>query len=845
MLTKPCVLNKRLSFLLLFCVLACRALALPPNVTAAETIIVNILLNSEKKGERFVTLTDDGDFLLRKADLEEMGLATAGAGSTVSVAGEPCLSLRSFPGITFHFDDKTLTLAIDAHPSLLGARVIDLLPQRPTGILYPRDTAAFFNYRLDYATGDALRFRSASLTGEAGFRSGYFVLLSDGIYRDEVDTDRFTRLASRLVYDRRDDLVRVTAGDLATSSGELGTAVVMGGVSIAKLYQINPYLIYHPPAGLSGLTPLASDLEIYLDGIKVRSEKIPAGRFTVKDLPVYGGAGELDVVVRDAFGREKRYSRPFYATDTILRGGLHEYSYSAGVLREGVGTESNRYDRPAFSFFHRYGITDEVNLGARGEGTAQRGNVGLLADYARSAFGILSVSLAGSYGGSGGAAVSLSHTCQGRTLSSRVTLKAFSREFSTLMETDGLDRLQYEAGGSVGYGTRQLGTLTCDVTAGRSYAGVDRLSAGVSYSRSLMNSFSLFAQFRQVRDTTDTSEFSVGISYYPDRDHTLSTIVRQRGSDQQESIQFQKNLPLGEGTGYLVQLDREATDASSSYRINPTIQYNATHAAFSADYAAQSTNGRVTDATRLSVAGAVVYAGNSVGVTRPVTDSFALVKVGDVAGVRVIHNGLEIGRTDDSGKIFVPTLNEYYDNQVAIKDSDIPIDYALSSNFRYISPPYRSGSCLFFDAARIQAFTGILAVRENGKVNPLKFNEVTIMMGGKPLTIQTGSGGEFYFDNTTLKTGGGDEETGCAALTKGAGPAFRPGVYRATVIYGGMPLPFEIAIPSSDAPFVDLGTIICPLPAVPVPATVEHGISAVPSEAPTPRPGDVRPYPPE
>ena len=62
---------------------------------------------------------------------------------------------------------------------------------------------------------------------------------------------------------------------------------------------------------------------------------------------------------------------------------------------------------------------------------------------------------------------------------------------------------------------------------------------------------------------------------------------------------------------------------------------------------------------RLSAAGGIVYVGGRVGFSRPVTDSFGLVRVDRLEGVRVSLNNQEIGRTDASGEVFLPNLGSY------------------------------------------------------------------------------------------------------------------------------------------------------------------------------------------
>ena len=105
--------------------------------------------------------------------------------------------------------------------------------------------------------------------------------------------------------------------------------------------------------------------------------------------------------------------------------------------------------------------------------------------------------------------------------------------------------------------------------------------------------------------------------------------------------------------------------------------------------------------------GGLTFVKDSLNFSRPLQDSFALAKVGDLIGVRVYLNNQEIGRTGNSGKVLIPDLGSYYENQISINDKDIPIEYTLAEVMKYVSPPFRSGSYVEVGATKVQDFKGI------------------------------------------------------------------------------------------------------------------------------------------
>jgi outer membrane usher protein FimD/PapC len=783
---------------------------------ASETIIVNVVLNQVPKGELFVTLTDDGDFLIKTSDLQSMGVSGPFLQS-VTIEDEAYVSLKSFSDISFVYDEKKLSLEITAAPKLLPKQILDFAPKEPLTVYYPKDSSAFLNYRLDYVTGNSFTFKGFNFTNELGVRIGDFLLLSDSYFTDNNENSRFIRLSSRLIYDRRPEMQRLTLGDFTATSGNLGTDLILGGISLSKVYRINPYFINRPTAGLSGLAPLPSDLEVYLNGTRIRTERLAPGEFELRNITGYGGASDVQVIVRDPFGREQLINYPFYFTDITLKKGLHEYSYNLGVIREDYGVVGNSYGKLAFAGFHNYGFTDFLTLGLRGEWAGSVFNMGSQASFLIPTAGTVTASLSGSYDGKGSSGVAglLGWSFRGENdVSARLFVKGVSSDYATIDPLSSTLKTEYEADAGIGYSNRLLGSFTIDFASYRTYQGDATRTVTASYSRNLANNINLNASFRRKLAPTSDNEFFVGISYYPGRQINLSANYRRAGEANTETLVLQKNQPIGEGLGYNVAVERTDADSYDVTRVNPSIRYNAPFGVYAVDYSWLDTNSGSSQYSRFSASGAIAYLGNTLGVIRPVSDSFALVKVGEVAGVGVNLNNQMMARTGSSGKAFIPDLGSFNYNQVSVTDKDIPMDYLLSAKLKYISPPFRSGSCVNFDAPKVQAITGTVSARIGTEMKPLEYDVISVTVNGVPITLQTGSGGEFYLDNYTLGgTDGPDsQDLGCSALDRTGASAIKPGTYTATVDHEGRSCTFSFEIPRAYEMILELGQITCQFP---------------------------------
>ena len=748
-----------------------------------QMAILRVVLNQEEKGEFFVNVTDAGDFLVRIEDLRKMGFSEI-SGEVSVLEEEEFVFLKSIEGVKTVFDEKKLALELTADPHLLGKKIFTLRYHRKAKVYYPKDMAGFLNYNLTYFARDSFAYDSTVLTNQLGFRVGDLLFLSDSTYAQRKgEGAQFVRLMSNLTYDRREDLKRFVVGDFFASSGELGSAVNMGGISFSKQYKIAPYFITYPEISFSGLASLPSEVEVYRDGVLIRKERVSPGEFELRDIPTYVGSGLVEVVLKDPFGREQRIKLPYYFSDTLLKKGLHEYSYNLGFSREDFGTVSNHYKDFLFSGFHRYGMNDSLTAGIRAEASRRVLNLGLSTTCSIPwRLGVINGSAAWSDSkrGKNGIGGSLSYLYLRRDLSFNFLLRGFTRDYSNISLEASPERIKYEASAGAGYFSSALGSLSLGFAATEKYIGSDTKSLLASYSRRITDRSNVIASFK--RDVKNhISEFNISINYYFKHGITASSSYQRTDGTSRERIQILKNLPLGEGFGGRASFEANQTESNNFNAYDLQLQYNAKYGQYGGEFI--STDHAETYS--LTAAGGLTFVKDSVNFTRPVQDSFALVKVGDLKGVRVYLSNQEIGRTRGAGKILIPNLGSYYENQISINDKDIPMEYKISEVLTYVSPPLRSGSYIEFGATKIQGFFGMLKIKREKEIRPVEYIEFKLMVDGKELISPTGKGGEFYVEN------------------------IRPGKFRGEFKHLDKSYFFDIVIPKSEDVLVDLGEIIC------------------------------------
>jgi outer membrane usher protein len=755
---------------------------------ATETIIVAVKLNEEPKGEFFVKMTADRDFLIKNEDLKDMGLQHP-KGRIYTFEDKPYLSLKSIPGLIFSFNENEAVLKISAPPDLLPKKIIDFTPERQINASYPKDKSLFFNYGLNYNAGNEFMFESFTGTNQLGLRLDDFLFLSDSVFKKDDQEEKFSRLLSNITYDRRQQMDTFIFGDFYASSGNLGSTAVLGGLSYSKKYNLDPYFIKRPMLDYQGFATLPSEISVYVDGRRIKSQKVSPGGFDLRNILGYSGLHNMEVVIKDAFGREQHLTQPFYVSDGLLRKGLHEYAYQLGFLRENIGLDQDRYTSPAFYGFHRYGLTDYLTIGMRGEATKDLYNLGPLLSYSTN-YGLFEFALASSQesGTKTGLAGSAAYSFQGRRFNSRLSVNSYAQDYSIITNLTDTGKPKLEISAGLGYGSNFSGSISLNFADTIKYNDEEWQTASLVYSRSIGRNVSLSFSLTQTQEWAsddrkrDLSCF-MGITFYPWDQTVMSVTVHKDADKNGMTYQIAKNPPPGEGYGYrgLIDVVDQKGDVNTS--VNPYFQYNGKYGIYSAEFSSRNSGDETDDSYNLSASGAVLYTGNTLAFSRPVDDSFAIVKVGQVPGVRVYENNQEVGKTDSSGKAVISNLRSYDENLIKIDDKDIPIDYSLGGVTKVISPPLRSGTLVSFDAKKVQAITGTLTMEKENQKIPVEYREIKMTMDGREIIFPTGQGGEFFIEDVV------------------------PGIFPAAFKYDGKTVTFSLIIPKSDDMIVNTGEI--------------------------------------
>ncbi|MGY1518875.1 fimbria/pilus outer membrane usher protein [Luteimonas sp. A482] len=711
-----------------------------------EVMLLDLCLNARCSGIAAVVVRGEAVLVDREA------LLAAGLDPTALTAQQ--IDGRAYvdpaqlgQGIEVVLDRANLRVDLVQRASDMPAQTIDL---RTRGRADPatRPWTAFVNYaaavgdgRSDGEVGlETLFLDAAAGRGPAALRStGYW------------DPDSgWRRGLTRLEIDQPNHLRRWTVGDqVAVARDPLGGGALLGGVGMERAFDQDPYLVTFPQPFYQGVIETPGVVEVYANGALIGRREVGAGPFNLQNLGVPPGRSDVRVVLRDPFGNRRDLAvASYYGGSALLAPGLSDYALRLGRVRGG-SLDGDYGDDTAWQAWYRRGVSDRITLGVRSEGDDDFANAG--ADAAlRTNLGEFGFALARSRdddAGSGHAA-SISYSYGGPRAGLSLGSRRFSsgyRMLGTTFELFGA-RLREDAYANLswspttrlsmqlGYGRQRREGLPAERTA--SLSSTWRLSPAAQLLLSVQRSDGLF------EDTSALLSLNVAL----DRD-SLAFSVRDRrspgddgtdGDSRGYGFDARRSRPVGIGWGYDASVQHDDFGTSGFGQL----EYEGRHGR----YAVQADRFGGRSGARVLLNGALVGIGGRAYATPPLDSGFALVRVPGVAGVPILRENLEVGRTDARGDLLVRDLVPYYANQIALDPSQVPLDHEIVRGAAQLAVFRNTGSVATLDAHPLRAFSGRLRLRDGDGARPAVFGNLRLQHGDASQTSPLGADGRFYFE---------------------------------------------------------------------------------------------------
>ncbi|RJF88086.1 hypothetical protein D3874_14545 [Oleomonas cavernae] len=153
---------------------------------------------------------------------------------------------------------------------------------------------------------------------------------------------------------------------------------------------------------------------------------------------------------------------------------------------------------------------------------------------------------------------------------------------------------------------------------------------------------------------------------------------------------------------------------------------------------------------QLAASGGVVAAGGGVFATEQIHDSVSVVTVPGYGDVTVYRDNQAVGKTDADGRLLIPNVRAYEQNDVRLEPRDLPIDATVDSDRVLIVPRSRGAVVARFPVKR-QSSAIVIVKRADGTWPPAGA-EVTFE-GGVDASF-TGYDGEVFISDLSQAVAG-------------------------------------------------------------------------------------------
>ncbi|EJL5124270.1 F4 (K88) fimbrial usher FaeD, partial [Escherichia coli] len=303
--------------------------------------LVDLSLNGKEAGKQILDVTpqDSNELCLTEAWLTKAGIyVSADYFREGYDATRQCYVLAKAPSVEVDFDVSTQSLALSI--PLKG------LVKMPENVDWDYGTSAFrVNYNANANTGrnNTSAFGSADLKANIGrwvVSSSATASGGDG-GNNSASIDMFT--ATRAIRALSADLA---VGKTSTGDSLLGSTGTYG-VSLSRNNSMKPGNLGYTPV-FSGIANGPSRVTLTQNGRLLHSEMVPAGPFSITDVPLYT-SGDVTMKITGEDGREQVQNFPLSVMAGQLSPGQHEFSVAAGLpdddsnLKGGVFAASYGY----------------------------------------------------------------------------------------------------------------------------------------------------------------------------------------------------------------------------------------------------------------------------------------------------------------------------------------------------------------------------------------------------------------------------------------------------------------------------------------------------------------------
>ncbi|MFY3201062.1 fimbrial biogenesis usher protein [Achromobacter xylosoxidans] len=579
-------------------------------------------------------------------------------------------------------------------------------------------TAALFNYdvislrsRSDYQSDSYL-----SASTEAGLNMGDWILRSRQLYTKDGEKTNFEHLytyAQRTLVDQK---AVVQAGQININSPLFAGAPIMG-------MQLLPETALLDSAGngavVEGIAQSQATVEVRQAGALIFTTLVPEGPFALANIPLLNTTNDLNVTVRETNGAERHFVVPAasFRTARVTPPG---YSFALGKIRSIGDYKQNEMPLATGTGTWRLGEASALTSGAMVASEYQALGWGL--DTAVAPETVVSLRNTFSRAKEDGVSGTQASVSVGTRLTENLTLSLSAsgqtqgyRDLGDVIVSSEDDwyntryKRQYSA--SVGWSDPTLGSFNLSYSPSRAFDGRS--------DNRLVGSWGKTFKYATVTASLETTTgggsgdsgrndkaFYLNVSI-PFGSGSARAYTSRRGDSQRTGMTVSDTV--SDSLNYRLSAERSSDEGRSDNYASANLSFRPRYTSIDLGYgqsgANQNWNGRISG-------GAVAHEGGVTFSPYPVQDTFGVVSVGDISGVKISTPSGPVW-TDAFGQAVIPQLTAFRESRVEVQTKSLPRRVDLKNGFQSLEAGRGSVNQLEFDVIRARRML-VKAVDEAG-----------------------------------------------------------------------------------------------------------------------------------
>lgn len=680
----------------------------------------------------------------------------------------PVDEVGALTGLDLRFDNSSAALALDVPLDQLRAVSISVRgqPVQAAHSDHPAQRSAFLNVRM---SGAYVHRSDFGRTGRAPTRLDLDgatrllgpdgpALVGSAAWLEDGGAQQWRRGDVFLIQDDLDRLVRARLGDIRYATAPFQGSTPILGLAVERQYDtLAPSRLVQPGGRYDFTLEQTSLVQVYLNGALLRTLRLRAGRYDVRDFAFYDGVNEIEIVIEDDAGRTERLTLSAFSDKALLSPGLSEFTYAVGFpFDRSSGRTNYDFERFIASFQNRFGLTDRLTGALDGQSDGDTHQLGAGFVFAGLG-GALEMHAAGSQADAAGGwdgAVEAAY---------EVRLEDFL----------GLEEIRFDiAGDYVGPDFATLGDAAPDNSRassvssrlsaplpGRIYASTgaryefgrqgraDSWGANATFSRPLGPVTALLSLTAdRAFDEADTRlgafiSLSAQIGrgrFMRARYDSLSraTII--------EAAQPARSRPGAFGWSAAAESRPGAsTVTGDATYVSNRFEAEASHQLNFSDPGSTLSEQR----TRANLAFSIAAADGAIAVGRPINESFAIISRNPNLGSRAmdidVDGGRPRARAGALGPALLPDLSSYRSRRIEYDVADLPPGYDLGRGEFDVRPPVFSGYALEVGSDASATAMGAVLLPDGSPVRLSGARVVRVDGSGEPVQVFTNRAGRF------------------------------------------------------------------------------------------------------